>query len=49
MAHLHAVPSGPDDDDVNVVDDEETEAGAATAETDLAPDDAGDPADDTDE
>jgi hypothetical protein len=47
VAHLHAVPSGPDDDDENVVDAEESEAGAATAEPDL--DEAGEPADATDE
>jgi hypothetical protein len=38
VAHLHAVPSGPDDDDADVVDVEESEAGEATAEADLEPD-----------
>jgi hypothetical protein len=48
VAHLHAVPSGPDDDDDHVVDAEDSEAGEATAESDLEPGDGG-PADDLDE
>jgi hypothetical protein len=47
VAHLHAVPSGPDDDDVHVVDAEAGESGDTTAEPE--PDDAGEPADDVDE
>ncbi len=49
MAHLHAVPSGPDDDDADVVDAEGSEAGEATAESDLEPDAAGERADEIDE
>jgi len=50
VAHLHAVPSGPDDDDVHVVDGEGSEAGEA-GDTTPAPEpgDVGEPADDLDE
>jgi hypothetical protein len=46
VAHLHAVPSGPDDDDDHVVDAEDSEAGGATIEPDREPVDADEPADD---